>query len=132
MSYYVPLVDRDVLFNARIKIYPNDIFKYTVFNKLIYNPSKDVKIGTKILASIMNTISKIFILKLIKKIKSLNNIKGIKTKLENIIFDLKIVLISTGIAATTNKIYSSTANCSAPLSAYHHIGSSCHTRPTAP
>lgn len=40
MSYYVPLVDRDVLFNARIKIYPNDIFKYTVFNKLIYNPEK--------------------------------------------------------------------------------------------
>ena len=44
----------------------------------------------------MNIISNIFILKLIKKIKSLNNIKGIKTKLENIILDLKIVLISTG------------------------------------
>lgn len=40
MSYYVPLVDRDVLFNARIKMYPNDILKYTVFNKLIYNPDK--------------------------------------------------------------------------------------------
>ena len=32
------LIDRDVLFNARIKIYPNDIYKYTVFNKLIFNP----------------------------------------------------------------------------------------------
>lgn len=32
------LIDRDVLYNARIKIYPNDIYKYTVFNKLIFNP----------------------------------------------------------------------------------------------
>lgn len=32
------LIDRDVLYNSRIKIYPNDIFKYTVFNKLIFNP----------------------------------------------------------------------------------------------
>ena len=40
MSYYEPLIDRDVLYNARIKLYPNDILKYTVFNKLIYNPDK--------------------------------------------------------------------------------------------
>ena len=40
MSYYEPLIDRDVLYNARIKLYPNDILKYTVFNKLIYNPEK--------------------------------------------------------------------------------------------
>ena len=40
MSYYEPLIDRDVLYNARIKQYPNDILKYTVFNKLIYNPEK--------------------------------------------------------------------------------------------
>ena len=40
MSYYEPLIDRDVLYNARIKLYPNDIQKYTVFNKLIYNPEK--------------------------------------------------------------------------------------------
>lgn len=32
------LIDRDVLYNARIKIYPNDIYKYTVFNKFIFNP----------------------------------------------------------------------------------------------
>ena len=32
------LIDRDVLYNSRIKIYPNDIYKYTVFNKLIFNP----------------------------------------------------------------------------------------------
>lgn len=32
------LIDRDVLYNARIKIYPNDIYKYTVFNKLVFNP----------------------------------------------------------------------------------------------
>lgn len=32
------LIDRDVLYNARIKNYPNDIHKYTVFNKLIFNP----------------------------------------------------------------------------------------------
>lgn len=40
MSFYEPLIDRDVLYNARIKLYPNDILKYTVFNKLIYNPDK--------------------------------------------------------------------------------------------
>lgn len=32
------LIDRDVLYNSRVKIYPNDIYKYTVFNKLIFNP----------------------------------------------------------------------------------------------
>lgn len=32
------LIDRDVLCNARVKVYPNDILKYTVFNKLIFNP----------------------------------------------------------------------------------------------
>lgn len=35
-----PLIDRDVLFNARVKIYPDDVLKYTVFNKLIFNPDK--------------------------------------------------------------------------------------------
>lgn len=34
------LIDNDVLYNARIKVYPNDILKYTVFNKLIFNPDK--------------------------------------------------------------------------------------------
>lgn len=34
------LIDRDVLYNSRIKIYPNSIYKYTVFNKLIFNPDK--------------------------------------------------------------------------------------------
>ena len=34
------LIDRDVLFNARVKIYPDDVLKYTVFNKLIFNPDK--------------------------------------------------------------------------------------------
>lgn len=38
--HYEPLVDRDVLFNARVKIYPDDVLKYTVFNKLIFNPDK--------------------------------------------------------------------------------------------
>ena len=34
------LIDSDVLYNSRVKIYPNDILKYTVFNKLIFNPDK--------------------------------------------------------------------------------------------
>ena len=34
------LIDKDVLYNSRVKIYPNDILKYTVFNKLIFNPDK--------------------------------------------------------------------------------------------
>ena len=34
------LIDKDVLYNARVKVYPNDILKYTVFNKLIFNPDK--------------------------------------------------------------------------------------------
>lgn len=34
------LIDKDVLFNSRVKVYPNDILKYTVFNKLIFNPDK--------------------------------------------------------------------------------------------
>lgn len=34
------LIDSDVLFNSRVKIYPNDILKYTVFNKFIFNPDK--------------------------------------------------------------------------------------------
>lgn len=34
------LIDKDVLFNARVKVYPNYILKYTVFNKLIFNPDK--------------------------------------------------------------------------------------------
>lgn len=34
------LIDRDVLFNSRVKIYPDNILKYTVFNKLIFNPDK--------------------------------------------------------------------------------------------
>ena len=40
MSYYEPLIDGDVLYNSRIKLYPNDILKYTVVNKLIFNPEK--------------------------------------------------------------------------------------------
>lgn len=34
------LIDKDVLYNSCVKVYPNDILKYTVFNKLIFNPDK--------------------------------------------------------------------------------------------
>lgn len=47
VSYCEPLIDRDVLYNARIKMYPNEILKYTVFNKLIYNPDKYELINKK-------------------------------------------------------------------------------------
>lgn len=47
--HYEPLIAEDVLYNARIKIYPDDVLKYTVFNKLIFNPDK---------AELINKISK--------------------------------------------------------------------------
>ena len=64
--------------------------------KLIINPKVALNVGNTKLAKVINTISKIFILKDTKKIISHTNIIGIDIILLVIIFDSNIFLLCTG------------------------------------